>query len=63
MNMIIKVADFDLSVKTGTKDYCRLTGDVGTKLPVMWMAPEILSDCVFFEIVRASITIQLLLNW
>ena len=49
MNMIIKVADFGLSVNTGTKNYCRLTGDMGTKLPVMWMAPESLSDCVFSE--------------
>ena len=49
MNMIIKVADFGLSVKTGTTDYCRLTGDMGTKLLVMWMAPESLSDCVFSE--------------
>ena len=47
--MIIKVADFGLSVKTGTMDYCRLTGDTGTKLPVVWMAPESLSDCVFSE--------------
>ena len=49
MNMIIKVADFGLSVNTGTKEYCRLTGDMGTKLPVMWMAPESLSDYVFSE--------------
>ena len=42
MNMIIKVADFGLSVNTGAKAYYRLAGtsDMGTKLPVVWMAPE-----------------------
>ena len=47
--MIIKVADFGLSVNTGAKEYCRLTGDMGTKLPVKWMAPESLSDYMFSE--------------
>ena len=58
--MIIKVADFGLSVDTGTKDYCRLVGDMGTKLPVKWMAPESLSDCIFSEksdVVSESMTI------
>ena len=49
MNMIIKVADFGLSVNTGTKEYYRLTGDMGIKLPIMWMAPESLSDYIFSE--------------
>ena len=49
--MIIKVADFGLSVNTGTKAYYRLPGssDMGTKLPLMWMAPENLSDYIFSE--------------
>ena len=49
LNMVIKVADFGLSVSTGAKEYYRLTGDMGIKLPVMWMAPESLSDHVFSE--------------
>ena len=49
MNMIIKVADFGLSVNTGAKEYYRLAGDMGIKLPVMWMAPECLSDYIFSE--------------
>ena len=49
MHMVIKVADFGLSVNTGAKEYYRLTGDMGIKLPIMWMAPESLSDCVFSE--------------
>ena len=45
MNMVIKVADFGLSVNTGTKAYYCLMGpsDMGTKLPIKWMAPESLS--------------------
>ena len=46
--MVIKVGDFGLSVSTGAKDYYRLT-DMGIKLPVMWMAPESLSDYIFSE--------------
>ena len=49
MNMIIKVADFGLSVNTGAKDYCRRTGDMGMKLPIKWMAPESLTDFMFSE--------------
>lgn len=47
--MIIKVADFGLSVNTGTKEYLCLAGDMGTKLPVKWMAPESLTDYMFSE--------------
>ena len=60
INMIIKVADFGLSVDTGTKDYYRLAGGMGTKLPVKWMAPESLSDYIFSEksdVVSESMTI------
>ena len=51
MNMVIKVADFGLAVKTGDKDYYRLstTDSMGVKLPVMWMAPESLANCIFSE--------------
>ena len=49
MNMIIKVADFGLSVNTGAKEYCCVAGDMGTKLPVKWMAPESLIDYMFSE--------------
>ena len=48
MHMIIKVADFGLSVNTGPKNYFRLT-DMRVKLPVMWMAPESLSNYIFSE--------------
>ena len=47
--MVIKVADFGLAVNTGDKDYYRLTTNMGVKLPVMWMAPESLSNRVFSE--------------
>ena len=47
--MVIKVADFGLAVNTGDKDYYRLSTNMGIKLPVMWMAPESLSNCVFSE--------------
>ena len=49
MHMIIKVADFGLLVNTGAKDYYRLAGDMGIKLPIKWMAPESLSDYLFSE--------------
>ena len=48
-NMIIKVADFGLSVNIGAKEYYRLTKHVDVKLPVKWMAPESLSDYMFSE--------------
>ena len=47
--MIIKVADFGLSVNMGAKEYYRLTNHVDIKLPVKWMAPESLADYVFSE--------------
>ena len=49
MNMIIKVADFGLSVNTGAKEYYRIADDMGIKLPIKWMAPESLSDYIFSE--------------
>ena len=48
LHMVIKVADFGLSVNMGAKNYYRLT-DMRVKLPVMWMAPESLSNYVFSE--------------
>ena len=47
--MMIKVADFGLSVNMGSKEYYRLGDDAGIKLPVKWMAPESLSDYIFSE--------------
>ena len=47
--MIIKVADFGLSVNMGTKEYYRLSKYEDVKLPVKWMAPESLADYMFSE--------------
>ena len=47
--MVIKVADFGLSVNIGTKEYYRLSKHVDVKLPVKWMAPESLADYMFSE--------------
>ena len=50
MDLVIKVADFGLSVNcTGNKDYYRIKSDMGIKLPLKWMAPESLTDYVFSE--------------
>jgi hypothetical protein len=50
MNMIIKIADFGLSVNIGAKEYYRLTKhNMDVKLPVKWMAPESLTDYIFSE--------------
>ena len=49
LNMVIKVADFGLAVNTGAKEYYRLTNQTDVKLPLMWMAPESLSDYMFSE--------------
>ena len=49
LNMVIKVADFGLAVNTGAKEYYRLTNQTDIKLPLMWMAPESLSDYIFSE--------------
>ena len=49
MNLVIKVADFGLSVNTGTKEYYRSMNDIGIKLPFRWMAPECLTDYMFSE--------------
>ena len=49
LNMVIKVADFGLAVNTGAKEYYRLTKHDDVKLPLMWMAPESLSDYMFSE--------------
>ena len=49
INLVIKVADFGLSVNTGTKEYYRSMSDMGIKLPFRWMAPECLTDYMFSE--------------
>ena len=60
--MVIKVADFGLSVNIGTKEYYRLTMHVDVKLPVKWMAPESLADYMFSEmsdVVKSMITCEI----
>ena len=47
--MIIKVADFSLSVNMGAKEYYCLIKYEDVKLPVKWMAPESLADYIFSE--------------
>ena len=50
INMIIKIADFGLSVDISAKEYYRLTKhNMDVKLPVKWMAPESLADYMFSE--------------
>ena len=49
MDLVIKVADFGLSVNSGNKDYYRMTNDMGIRLPLKWMAPESLTDYIFSE--------------
>ena len=49
MDLVIKVADFGLSVSSGNKDYYRVTSDMGVRLPLKWMAPESLTDYIFSE--------------
>ena len=60
--MIIKVADFGLSVNIGAKEYYRLTKHVDVKLPVKWMAPESLADYVFSETSDVVILIMIVIN-
>ena len=65
MNMVIKVADFGLSVNTKDKEYYRLaSGDMEIKLPFRWMAPETFSDYIFSEksdVVRSTIIAWLIM--
>ena len=64
--MIIKIADFGLSLNIGDKDYYRLTEFVDVKLPLKWMALESLSDYLFSEmsdVVSGSMYIMLLTSF
>ena len=49
MNFVIKVADFGLSESIGSKEYFRQDKFTGVKLPIRWLAPESLEDCVFSQ--------------
>ena len=49
MNFVIKVADFGLSENIGSKEYYRQDKLVDVKLPIRWLAPESLEDCVFSQ--------------
>ena len=49
MNFVIKVADFGLSESIGSKEYFRQDKFTGIKLPIRWLAPESLEDCVFSQ--------------
>ena len=47
--LVIKIADFGLSESTYQKLYFRQEKDTKVKLPWKWLAPECLSDGIFFE--------------
>ena len=49
LNTVIKVADFGLTEDIYTKNYFRQGKDSSVKLPMKWMAPESLNDCIFTE--------------
>ena len=50
MNFVIKVADFGLAESLdSSKDYFKLDKDNAIKLPIKWLALEIIHDGVFSE--------------
>lgn len=48
-NWVVKVADFGLSETLNSQDYFRMDMNQPMRLPVKWLAPEALTDCVFSE--------------
>ena len=48
-SFVIKVADFGLSERVGTKEYFRQDKSAAVKLPLKWLPPESINDYIFSE--------------
>ena len=49
LSYVIKVGDFGLTESVGKNQYFRQNKLDTVKLPVRWLAPESLEDCIFSE--------------